>query len=337
MSSQNQDLRQKIHDTFNEEELQQLSFDLSFDYEDLPNSLGKNGKIIELIKAFYSEDRLELLIDGLRQVRPKTSWPEPDLLLSLNELIGEPIKPRLPYEPQTVPVLRGTAIIGNDDDPNACPQHEVPLPSFFLGKYPVTNQEYAEFLDQEPKQDEPLRAGWSLRQPPADKLLHPVVGVSWLDAQAYCRWLSEQTGKGYRLPTEAEWEKAARGGDGRLYPWGEEWLDGACHVNGQDTAAVNTYEAHANPYGCVDMLGNVQEWTSTLWGADSRKSDFPYPYQADDGREDPEDDTRLLGAFRVHRGGSYRTKEGEVQCSSRGASSSLSKIKWRGFRVLMER
>jgi formylglycine-generating enzyme required for sulfatase activity len=332
-----QDLRQEIHDSFDEEELRELCLDLGFDYEDLPAALGKSGKIVELIRAFFRQDRLGHLIEGLKQHRPQASWPDPQLLPSLAELLGEPLKPRLPYEPETVPVPGGAFIMGSDDDPKASPQHEFLVASFHIGKFPVTNREYAEFLRHELHQEQPKKVGWELRQPPNEKLEHPVVGVSWPDAQAYCRWLSQQTEKVFRLPTEAEWEKAARGDDGRLYPWGETWLPEACHVSAEDTAAVSTYQAYASPYGCVDMLGNVQEWTSTLWGSDAQKSDFPYPYQADDGREDLEAESRLPGAYRVHRGGSYRSEPEEVRCSSRGASGSGSRLKWRGFRVLLER
>jgi formylglycine-generating enzyme required for sulfatase activity len=122
-----------------------------------------------------------------------------------------------------------------------------------------------------------------------------VVRVSWYDAADYCRWLSEATGKPYRLPTEAEWEKAARGTEGNIYPWGDSWDRKRCNTKEdgrRDTTPVGAYPLGASPYGLLDMAGNVWEWTtSLLWN---------YPYQADDGREDPSSpDSRVL------RGGSW--------------------------------
>jgi iron(II)-dependent oxidoreductase len=85
------------------------------------------------------------------------------------------------------------------------------------------------------------------------------------------------------------------------------------------------------------MVGNVQQWTSTLWGSDLNENSFPYPYQPNDGREEPEADQRLHRLFRLHRGGSYRDEPAKLRCSARGYSDPDSKIRWRGFRVLLER
>jgi formylglycine-generating enzyme required for sulfatase activity len=329
--SSGRNFRQQIQDTFNEEELMGLCHDLGFDYEELPASLGKSGKIVELITCFYRDARLGQLVAALRESRPQTDWPDPQQIPPLADLFGES---RLPYEPETVPVQSGLFIMGSDDEANASPQKEIDLPSFYIGKHPTTNRQYAEFLRQNADQDEPKV--WAQRSAPTDKLAHPVTGVSWYDAQAYCRWLAKITGMEYRLPSEAEWEKAARGNDGRLYPWGETWVPGACHVDQAGPAAVTTYDEIASPYGCVDMLGNVQEWTSTLWGSELMTSDFPYPYQSDDGREDLAAGGRLPRAFRLHRGGSYRTEPEAIRCSSRGVSESGTKLKWRGFRVLLQ-
>ena len=171
---------------------------------------------------------------------------------------------------------------------------------------------------------------------------HPVVGVDWYDAVAYCQWLSQKTKRTYRLPTEAEWEKAASwvedlesdplGGYKQTYPWGDEWHDDHCNTSNSQTTPVNHYPQGISPYGCYDMLGNVQEWTNTLWGSNLHQSDFPYPYQADDGREDPKADERLHRVYRIHRGG----PPNNIRCTARGASDPDSKIKWRGFRVVSD-
>ena len=220
------------------------------------------------------------------------------------ELLQPELERKL-FEPETILIPAGPFRMGAMPAPGIpeaeTPQHTVVLRAYRIGKYPVTNREYAEFLAHDKSRDEPKGAGWFARKPRSQKLDHPVVGVSWQDAYAYCAWLSTPE-RAYCLPTEAEWEKAARGRDGRRYPWGEEWAEGYCNVDSNDTSPVTAFQAGASTYGCLDLLGNVQEWTSTLWGSDLRVSDYTYPYHADDGREDAEADRRLPVVVRIHRG-----------------------------------
>jgi formylglycine-generating enzyme required for sulfatase activity len=137
------------------------------------------------------------------------------------------------------------------------PRRMVYVPSFAIQKYPVTNREYAEFC-RATGYAPPLH--WRGSTPLAELLDHPVTFVSQEDAEAYARWL------GARLPTETEWEKAARGTDGRLYPWGNRFDADACCWNRQprngmpNTAPVGSFPKGASPYGVVDMAGNVAEW-----------------------------------------------------------------------------
>jgi len=151
------------------------------------------------------------------------------------------------------------------------------LDGFWIDKTPVTNAEYKRFLDVNPKHRVPSasRAGakpynWDekKRTYPAGEENHPVVLVSWGDAQAYAQWA------GKRLPTEREWEKAARGTDGREYPWGA-WLEGRANTieaGIKGTSPVGQFSPLGDsPYGCVDMAGNVWEWTDS-WGDEEQSS-----------------------------------------------------------------
>lgn len=242
---------------------------------------------------------------------------------------------RLPFEPETVFIPAGEFWMGSDtDNANEAPRHQVHLQDFRMGKYPVTNTQYAEFLARNPRQEEPKRAGWFVRKPPPAQTQHPVVSVSWHDATAYCCWLSTVTGRAYRLPTEAEWERAARGYDGRRYPWGDEWRDEAANVAGNAITPVTAYPAGTSVEGCLDLLGNVQEWTNTLWGVDINQCDYPYPYRGDDGREDT--GVHRLHLRRIYRGGSFKNRATEIHCSSRSSADSDNAILWRGFRVVLE-
>jgi formylglycine-generating enzyme required for sulfatase activity len=139
------------------------------------------------------------------------------------------------------------------------PQHKLKTGAFSIDKYEVTNQEYKKFITaskHQPPED------WEGGNYPSGKAKHPVVFVSWSDALAYCKWA------GKRLPTEAEWEKAARGTDGRLYPWGNKWdMRKANTAKGRkhDTTPVGNYKKGVSPYGCYDMAGNVWEWTTSYY------------------------------------------------------------------------
>jgi formylglycine-generating enzyme required for sulfatase activity len=247
----------------------------------------------------------------------------------------------LPFEPETITIPAGLFLMGSPPGPGVpeheTPQHEIDLPAYRIGKFPVTNDQYAEFIRRVKTQDEP--EGWFLRKPPKGKNDHPVVGVNWYDAQDYCRWLSGRTGRTYRLPSEAEWEKAARGPNGQRYPWGESWFDGRCNAGGDDTTPVKDpvdgegpyYPEGSSPYGCYEMLGNVEEWSSTLWGGDPHRSEFRYPYNPDDGREEGEAPAHV---FRVHRGGSFQDRQIDLSCSARSYDNPESRLPWHGFRVV---
>jgi formylglycine-generating enzyme required for sulfatase activity len=209
------------------------------------------------------------------------------------------------------------------------PRHTVIAAAFSIARYPVTNADFAAFVQAtgyrtvaEVRGTAYANIGgkwqvvpgtdWRHPRGPesgiAGKDDHPVVQMAWDDAVAYCRWLAQVTGRPYRLPSEAEWEKAARGTDGHLWPWGNDY-DPARLNNGDagpgDTTPVGNYSpAGDSPYGAADMCGNTWEWTSSLYR--------PYPYDPGDGREDP-----AAREERAMRGGSYPFGRWWTRCAFR--------------------
>jgi formylglycine-generating enzyme required for sulfatase activity len=208
------------------------------------------------------------------------------------------------------------------------PQHEVSLQGFYMARYPVTNVEYQVFLHATgrpvPFRDDDWSRPFSwdpdTRTYPEGKGEHPVVLVSWHDAQAYCDWL------GGHLPTEAEWEKAARGTDGREWPWGNTWQTGRCNTEEsgiQGTTPVSQFAPKGDsPYGVSDMAGNTWEWCSSLLR--------PYPYRADDGREDMN-----VAGPRVLRGGALGMERWVARCAFRNSTNAGDYGFTIGFRVVL--
>lgn len=199
----------------------------------------------------------------------------------------------------------GSAETDQDAHEDEKPLHRVDLPEFAIARVPITNAQYA-FYVAETRVDPPDH--WRGGTPPKNKADHPVVSVSWHDAQGYCRWLSEKTGRTVRLPTEAEWEKAARGDhDQRLYPWTDTWDDLHCNSDEMDlgdTSPVGLFLNGASPYGVLDLSGNVWERCQSTFR--------PYPYTAADGREEPTGE-----GIRVLRGGSFNHPRIAARCGSR--------------------
>jgi formylglycine-generating enzyme required for sulfatase activity len=181
---------------------------------------------------------------------------------------------------------------------NEEPLHTLCLGSFWISRTPVTNAQYMKFTNATCHR---TPSHWIDRSIPTGKEQHPVVFVDWFDARAYCEWA------GGRLPTEAEWEKAARGSDGRRFPWGDTRPNRKlCNHNYffGDTLEVGHHPDGASPFGVLDMAGNVWEWTASLFK--------PYPYDPHDGRETPDG-----GSYRVLRGAAFRTVN-LPRCASRG-------------------
>ncbi|UCH97376.1 MAG: SUMF1/EgtB/PvdO family nonheme iron enzyme, partial [Candidatus Aminicenantes bacterium] len=181
-------------------------------------------------------------------------------------ILGDPrIKP-----PPMMRVDAGEFTMGSDEHKREQPIHRVYLDEFMMGKYPVTNEEFKTFIEDGGYQKEEFwsREGWDWRgreniSEPGywhDRKWNspnfPVVGVSWYESYAYASWLSQKTGDRFVLPTEAQWEKAARGTDGREYPWGNEFNENYCNSRACGlgrTSPVGIFIKDKSPYGCMDM------------------------------------------------------------------------------------
>ncbi len=247
-------------------------------------------------------------------------WWVPVLYLRLAEgriFPSQPTQARQQDEPETIAVPAGWFTMGREPGPdvpaNEIPSSQVYLPDFRIGKYPVTNGEFARFIHQLHYPAAP-ELGWDGKNPPKGQEDYPVRGVTWAEALDYCRWLSERTGKKYSLPSEAQWEKAARGQDARLYPWGNDWLPGRCSQGSAQIAAVNAFPPQ-NELGLADLVGNVLQWTTTLWGEKRQQPDpdFAYPWQ-DDERNDLQANRQIR---RMLRGSAYSDARQECTCTAR--------------------
>jgi formylglycine-generating enzyme required for sulfatase activity len=239
---------------------------------------------------------------------------------------------------ELVPVPAGPFIMGADDlGDDSKPKHPVTLDhDFRIGKYPVTVGLWRRYCDATHYTPDPD----SLKAPDN----HPVIDISWHEARAFCDWLTEawrtegriSKREKVKLPSEAEWEKAARGTDGRAYPWGSKFNEE--HANTTETGigrtcAVGSFPAGASPCGALDMAGNVWEWTTSLWGKDFGKPQFKYPYDPKDERREnikAKDDI-----LRVVRGGSILNRARSAQCAFRSGDVPPYRVRDIGFRVVV--
>ena len=255
-------------------------------------------------------------------VRPVASeTPAPVIVPTMMEVLPTPTPPPPPPMPTADPtaiteteisqvvmisIPAGEFVMGNDaggDDEK--PAHKVSVAAFEIDQFEVTNEQFQVFVEQTGHVSTAEEAGESAtwRSYAQGKPKHPVVLVSWNDAVAYCEWA------GKRLPTEAEWEKAARGPEGFIYPWGNEWATGKANTEEsgyRSTTIVGSFPDGASPYGAMDMAGNVSEWT-TDWYEAYPGSTFVSPYY---GKK-----------YRVIRGGGWFSDQKLVRATERSCSS----------------
>jgi formylglycine-generating enzyme required for sulfatase activity len=200
-------------------------------------------------------------------------------------------------------------------NPNEQPQHVIHLTGYWISRYPVTEARYRAFATEA---NHPLPD--NNHQQAADD--YPMVDVTWYDALAYCHWLSQRSGLRVTLPSEAEWEKAARGTDGRRYPWGNQQpTSELCNL--QHSTPVGQYSPQGDsPHGCADMVGNVWEWTRSVYK--------PYPYNPRDGRENMD-----IKDSRVIRGLTSNNAKRFTRCAFRYSLMPQLHLGHLGFRVIV--
>jgi len=270
-----------------------------------------------------------------------------------------------------VQIPKGGFVMGSEDDNvlafgDEKPQHTFEISyDYWVRRFPVTNAMFAEFVRSTSFETRAEREGWcwvwsskdgkwekkegaNWKHPlgansSIDGLeKHPVVQVCWYDTLAFCGWLTQkhisdlQQGYHFRLPSEAEWEKAARGTDGREWPWGNSFDTARCNSKDGGKLCTTSVRSHVpqgdSVYGVAEMSGNVWEWTITLWGEDRDTPSFDYPYRREDGRENLKAGD---GFYRVIRGGSYKDDIRGVRCACRDIDPPFYSLSNLGFRVFV--
>jgi formylglycine-generating enzyme required for sulfatase activity len=267
------------------------------------------------------EDNLAYLVEVLPG---ETEQPEEDSG-SISKHITSKSLPDLlqittPIQMELIRVPAGEFLMGSDPAKDQYaqekeqPQHPLRVAEFYIGKYLVTNVQYLGFVNAKGLE---VPENWEYGNIPKGKEIHPVVHVTWYDALAFCEWLSSETSHKFNLPSEVEWEYAARGGPlskGYLYSGSDDPHEVAWFKenSGGDTHPVG--KKQSNEMGVYDMSGNVWEWTRSLWGKFLKSPDFNYPYDSRDGREDLH---ASRNTRRVLRGGAFIGSPRVVRCAGR--------------------
>lgn len=278
----------------------------------------RNGLDVRSGQDFHRD--MDCLIESLKQQIRSPGDVQQRLSKQGKPLPNEEVKQVVSDgPPHMVKVPKGPFLYG-DSRMHRSIEHD-----YWIDQYPVTNENYREFILAGGYQNRQNWSdyGWKWRvrndiacpeywnDSSRNKPAHPVVGVSYYEAEAYAKWA------GKRLPTEQEWEKAARGEDGRQYPWGEDFIGNMCNGDkhiffsfGGHTSPVNQYPHGVSPYGCYDMVGNVSEWCASWY-------------------------FEMLGP-RVIRGGSWNNKPTNLRTSSRYKFTPDTRLEVLGFRLVKD-
>jgi serine/threonine-protein kinase len=223
----------------------------------------------------------------------------------------------------------GEFAMGSNDYDDEKPPHSVYLDGYWMGKHEVTFAQYDKYCEETQKKKPDDRG--------CGRGNRPVIYVSWNEASAYCDWLSNRTGLSFKLPTEAQWEKAARGIDGHKYPWGNHgpYYNGKYYANYdpgkyeedgfKSTAPVGSFPQGASPYGLLDMAGNVWEWCGDWYDKNYYKNS---PKNNPTGPES--------GSVRVVRGGGWSSYAGNLRCAVRGNGRPSERVNDLGFRLCQD-
>jgi formylglycine-generating enzyme required for sulfatase activity len=269
-------------------------------------------------ESYKSEQARKARVSLFQQAKPKVMQPIVVKDYSMYKtLVGNEGR-------EMVEIPEGPFTMGSDsNDPDEGPAHPVYQSAFFIDLKEVTQSEYDRFVKMT-KRDKPVVPVF---EEDISKLInpdYPVVGITWNDAVAYCRWA------GKRLPTEAEWEKAARGEGRRLYPWGDKFDYTFSNIDGEDDGyrylgMVGSFEAGRSPYGLYDSTGNVAEWVTDSYSPEYYQKT---PYRDPKGPEDSE--------FKVIRGGSWRESKLNARLTKRFSAKMWRTDSTVGFRCAQD-
>jgi formylglycine-generating enzyme required for sulfatase activity len=221
-----------------------------------------------------------------------------------------------------VEVAGGEIAIGGGDTQK--PLERVIVKNFSISETEVTNAQYSEFIKATNHAAPP---GWKVSEFPKGTENYPVTNVNWQDALAYCKWMEKKIGLPVRLPTEAEWELAARGTESNKYPWGNKWNDEAAgsKENGGNISPVRSFPLNRSPFGAFDMAGNVWEWTQDKVGKSEGVSDEKVKEALDNGQ-----------VLRIVKGGSSKEKAAQISARARYEIPENTKAPSVGFRYVVE-
>ncbi|MEW6737970.1 MAG: formylglycine-generating enzyme family protein [Acidobacteriota bacterium] len=302
------------------------------------------GKPLEAIILKRATQKDFKFINGIKQSEaahrvPLNNTPKPKPTLPRKNNNGVEEEVFYPEYPEMVAIPPGDFEMGYDNgDSDEAPLHTIELSGFEIGKYEITNRQFRTFVKAtgyRTKNQQEKKTSWE-EYASLGRGNYPVVMIRWEDAMEYCQWLSKVTGETYRLPTEAEWEYAARGGNpNRLYPWGNHIDESRANYAAQIARLGESEQALSylrtvgsydpNEFGIYDIIGNVAEWCYDWYKED---------YYQDSPTQDPMGPDSGLFIYRITRGGSWADPINFCRISFRNAATIPYNSASIGFRVV---